>query len=106
MFVQMKHFIVVAGNSYKVIDRFVRGRNEGPSSMEQQQGFLSRELYVKKKDVSREEVVVLTYWASEVQWENYDKGLPLNDKPRFEQAEFEQLDYILECSYTNYRILK
>ncbi|MEC1177988.1 antibiotic biosynthesis monooxygenase [Metasolibacillus meyeri] len=104
MFVQMKYFIVLAGSSYKVIERFVRKQNEGPSSMEQQQGFLSRELYVKKVDVNKEEVVVLIYWASEAQWQNYNDCLPVNDRLQVEQAELEKLDYIFECSYTNYRV--
>ncbi len=100
MFVQMKRFIVTAGNSYKVIERFVRKQDERPSCMERQQGFLSRELYVKKLDISREEVIVLIYWASEEQWGKYN----VDDKSELEQAAFEQVDYIIECIYTNYRV--
>lgn len=99
MFVQMKYFIVKVGHSYKVIDCFVRKYGEGPSIMEQQQGFLNKELYVKKVDTNSEEVVVLIYWESEAHWKNYDNCISSN-----EQLQFVQLDYILECCYTNFQV--
>ena len=48
MFVQMRRFVVTEGNAEKILDRFTRKPDQGPSLVEQQPGFIGREILVKK----------------------------------------------------------
>lgn len=48
MFVQIKRIVVTEGNSDKVVERF-GAKPDGPSLLEQQPGFVDKQVLVKKK---------------------------------------------------------
>lgn len=73
MFVQMKRFVVLEGNSQKVVERF-GPKMDGPSLMEQQPGFRGKEVLVKKTRRGDEEVLVIVRWESQEAWKNWEKS--------------------------------
>lgn len=72
MFVQIKRIFVTEGNSDKIVARF--GAKEGtPSLLEQQPGFIDKQVLVKKVRRGDEEVLVVVRWESEDAWKNWEK---------------------------------
>ena len=67
MFVQIKRIVVKEGNSDKVMERFGANPN-GPSLLEQQPGFIDKQVLVKKVRRGDEEVLVMVRWESEEAW--------------------------------------
>ncbi|MFJ7737075.1 antibiotic biosynthesis monooxygenase family protein [Lysinibacillus sp. NPDC097287] len=73
MFVQMRRTVVTEGNAHKVVERFKPNPNK-PSILEQREGFISREVLVKKTRRGDEEVIVLIRWESEEAWKAWEKS--------------------------------
>lgn len=73
MFVQMKRFVVAEGNAQKIMDRF-GAKKDGPSLMEQQPGFIGKEVLVKKSRRGDEEVIIMVRWESEEAWKGWEKS--------------------------------
>ena len=65
MFVQMRKWTVTEGNSEKVLERFRRKPDQGPSLLEQREGFIGREILVKNVRRGEEEVIMIVRWESE-----------------------------------------
>lgn len=74
MFVQIRKWIVTEGNSDKIIERFSKKPGQGPSMLEQREGFIGRELLVKNVRRGEEEVVMIIRWESEDAWKAWEKS--------------------------------
>ena len=74
MFVQIRKWTVTEGNADKVLERFGKKPDKGPSLLEKQPGYIGRELMVKKARRGDEEVVMLVRWESEEAWKNWEKS--------------------------------
>ena len=74
MFVQIRKWTVTEGNSGKILERFRRNPNQGPSLLEQREGFISRELLVKNVRRGEEVVVMIIRWESEEAWKAWEKS--------------------------------
>ena len=73
MFVQIKRMDVTEGNANKVVERF-GAKNDGPSLLEQQPGFIDKQVLVKKVRRGDEEVLIMVRWESEEAWKNWEKS--------------------------------
>ncbi|MBQ0137685.1 MAG: antibiotic biosynthesis monooxygenase [Kurthia sp.] len=73
MIVQMRRTVVTEGNAHKVLERF-KPKEGKKSLIEQREGFLGREVLVKKTRRGEEEVVVLIRWESEEAWKAWEKS--------------------------------
>lgn len=73
MFVQMRRTVVTEGNSHKVLERF-KPKEGKKSLLEQREGFIGREVLVKKTRRGEEEVIVLIRWESEEAWKAWEKS--------------------------------
>lgn len=69
MFYQIKQLTVKEGASNLVVERF-----SGTGLIDQQPGFLSKEVLVKKVRRGEETVLVLIKWDSEESWKNWEKS--------------------------------
>lgn len=74
MFVQMRRWTIVEGNSDKILERFKKKPGQGPTLIEQREGFISRELLVKNVRRGEEEVVMIIRWESEEAWKAWEKS--------------------------------
>lgn len=74
MFIQIQKWTVTEGNADKIIERFKKKPDQGPSLIEQREGFLSRELLVKNVRRGEEEVLMLVRWESEEAWKSWEKS--------------------------------
>lgn len=74
MFVQIRKWIVTEGNSDKIIERFSKKLGQGPSMLEQREGFIGRELLLKSVRRGEEEVVMIIRWESEDAWKAWEKS--------------------------------
>lgn len=74
MFIQLRKWIVTEGNADKILERFKRKPEDGPSLVEQREGFVGRELLVKKTRRGDEEVIMLVRWESEEAWKAWEKS--------------------------------
>ena len=74
MFVQIRKWTVTEGNSDKILERFRKKSGQGPSLIEQREGFIGRELLVKKVTRGEEEVVMIIRWESEEAWKAWEKS--------------------------------
>ena len=74
MFVQIRKWTVTEGNSDKILERFRKKPGQGPSLIEQREGFIGRELLVKKVTRGEEEVVMIIRWESEEAWKAWEKS--------------------------------
>lgn len=74
MFIQIRKWIVTEGNTDKIIERFKKKPDQGPSLMEQREGFLGRELMVKNVRRGEEEVLMIVRWESEEAWKSWEKS--------------------------------
>lgn len=69
MFYQVKQLTVKEGTSELVVQRF-----SGKGLIDQQPGFLSKEVLVKKVRRGEETVLVLIKWQSEQAWKDWEKS--------------------------------
>ena len=74
MFVQIRKWTITEGNSDKILGRFRKNPNQGPSLIEQREGFISRELLVKNVRRGEEEVLMIIRWESEEAWKAWEKS--------------------------------
>lgn len=73
MFVQMRRTVVKEGFKDKVLERF-QPKEGKPSLLEKREGFIGREILVKKTRRGEEEVIVLIRWESEEAWKAWEKS--------------------------------
>ena len=73
MFVQMRRTVVTEGNAHKIVERFKKNP-EKPSKVEQREGYIDREVLVKKTRRGDEEVIVLIRWETEEAWKAWEKS--------------------------------
>ncbi|PLR89130.1 antibiotic biosynthesis monooxygenase family protein [Bacillus sp. T33-2] len=69
MFYQIKRLHVKEGFSSQMVERF----SKKGSLIEQQPGFIDKQVLVKKSRRGDEEVLVLIHWESEEDWKNWEK---------------------------------
>lgn len=74
MFVQIRKWTVTEGNSEQILERFRKKTGQGPSLVEQREGFISRELLVKNVRRGAEEVMMIVRWESEAAWKAWEKS--------------------------------
>ncbi|RSD26787.1 antibiotic biosynthesis monooxygenase family protein [Mesobacillus subterraneus] len=100
MFYQMKRIVVKEGHSSQVIDRF----SKKGMLIEQQEGFLDKQVLVKKSRRGDEEVLVMISWKSEQDWKNWEKN---PDHIAGHKAKIGQPkpDYIVESSQEVYEAI-
>lgn len=103
MFVQMKRFIVVEGNKDKIVSRFTSKEGK-PSLMEQQPGFVDKQVLVKKSRRGNEEVILMVRWESEESWKNWEKS-PEHIAGHRAKAGKPKPEFILEVSQDVYYAL-
>lgn len=73
MFIQIKRMVVTEGNADKVIERF-GAKKDSPSLLEQQPGYIDKQVLVKKVRRGDEEVLIMVRWESEEAWKNWEKS--------------------------------
>lgn len=73
MFIQKKKWIVTEGNSDKILEKF-KQRKEKPSMIESREGFIGREILVKKVRRGEEEVIMMVRWESEEALKAWEKS--------------------------------
>lgn len=73
MFVQIKRMVVTEGHAHKIVERF-GAKKDGPSLLEQQPGFIDKQVLVKKVRRGDEEVLIMVRWESEEAWKNWEKS--------------------------------
>lgn len=69
MFVQVRKMTITEGFSEQVAGRFSK-----PGIIEEQEGFIGKEVLVKKVRRGEEEVLVLIRWESEAHWKQWEKS--------------------------------
>jgi heme oxygenase (staphylobilin-producing) len=69
MFYQIKRMLVKQGASSQVVDRF----SQKGMKIENQPGFIDKQVLVKKSRRGDEEVMVMIRWESEEDWKNWEK---------------------------------
>lgn len=99
MFVQIKRIVVKEGNATKVIERFTK--KSSPSLVEQQPGFIGREILLKKVRRGDEEVLIMIRWESEEAWKNWEKS-PEHIAGHKANIGKPKPDYIIESSQDLY----
>lgn|SRR5690554_2132217 len=99
MFVQIKRIVVKEGNSTKVTERFTK--KDGPSLIEQQPGYIGREILLKKVRRGDEEVLIIVRWESEEAWKNWEKS-PEHIAGHKANIGKPKPDYIIESSQDLY----
>ncbi|WP_346235032.1 antibiotic biosynthesis monooxygenase [Lysinibacillus telephonicus] len=102
MFVQIKRIIVTEGNSDKVVERF-SAKKSSPSLLEQQPGFIDKQVLVKKVRRGDEEVVIMIRWESEEAWKGWEKH-PDHIAGHRANAGKPKPDYIVESSQDVYNV--
>jgi len=102
MFVQIKRIIVTEGNSDKVVGRF-GGKPDGPSLLEQQPGFVDKQVLVKKVCRGDEEVLIMVRWESEEAWKNWEKS-PEHIAGHKASAGKPKPEYVIESSKEVYYV--
>lgn len=108
MFVQIRRWVVTEGNSEKILERFSKKPEQGPSLVEQQPGFIGRELLVKKVRRGDEEVVMIIRWESEEAWKSWEKSPEhiAGHKARLKEGKPEKPEYIIEMTHGNYTVIQ
>ncbi|NKE07121.1 antibiotic biosynthesis monooxygenase family protein [Mesobacillus selenatarsenatis] len=100
MFYQIKRILVKEGHSSQVIERF----SKKGMLIEQQPGFLDKQVLVKKSRRGDEEIMVMISWQSEQDWKNWEKH---PDHIAGHKAKIGQPNpgYILESSQDIYDVM-
>ncbi|WP_431028264.1 antibiotic biosynthesis monooxygenase family protein [Lysinibacillus sp. LZ02] len=108
MFVQMRRWTVTEGNSDKVVERFKKKLGQGPSLVEQREGFLGRELLVKKVRRGEEEVVMIIRWESEEAWKAWEKSPEhiAGHKAKLKEGKPEKPEYMINMEHANYIVVE
>lgn len=103
MFVQIKRMVVTEGNSDKVIARF-GSKKDGPSLVEQQQGYIDKQVLVKKVRRGDEEVLIMIRWESEEAWKAWEKH-PEHIAGHKANAGKPKPDFVVESSQDVYYVI-
>lgn len=107
MFVQIRKWVVTEGNSDKIVERFSKKPGDGPSLIEQREGFVGRELLVKKARRGDEEVVMIIRWESEEAWKAWEKSPEhiAGHRAKLKEGKPQQPDYIVSMEHSNYTVV-
>jgi heme oxygenase (staphylobilin-producing) len=97
MFVQMKRIFVKEGYSGQVVERF----SKRGGLLEQQPGFIDKQVLAKKVRRGDEEVLVMISWESEEDWKNWEKS-PEHIAGHKAKRGTPKPDYIIESSQDLY----
>ncbi|WP_079505239.1 antibiotic biosynthesis monooxygenase family protein [Mesobacillus jeotgali] len=100
MFYQIKRLLVKEGHSSQAAERF----SKKGMLIEQQPGFLGKQVLVKKNRRGDEEVMVLISWQSEQDWKNWEKH-PDHIAGHKAKVGQPKPDYILESSQDIYDVI-
>lgn len=73
MFVQMRRTVVKEGFLDQALERF-KPNPDKVSIVEQREGFISREILVKKTRRGDGEIIMLVRWESEEAWKAWEKS--------------------------------
>lgn len=110
MFVQMRKWTVTEGNSEKVLERFRRKTDQGPSLIEQREGFIGREILVKNVRRGEEEVIMIVRWESEEAWKAWEKSPEhiAGHKAKIKEngGKPPRPEYILNMEHGNYTVVE
>ena len=110
MLVVIRKWTVTEGNADKVIERFKKKPGEGPSLIEQREGFLGRELLVKNVRKGEEEVLMIIRWESEEAWKAWEKSPEhiAGHKKRIEEhgGKPPKPDYIIGMEHGSYTVVE
>ncbi|MFC6333370.1 antibiotic biosynthesis monooxygenase family protein [Paenibacillus septentrionalis] len=107
MFVQMRKWVVTEGNSDKILKRFKKKPEDGPSLIEQREGFLGRELLVKKTRRGDEEVIMMVRWESEEAWKAWEKSPEhiAGHRAKLKDGKPPQPEYIVSMEHGGYIVV-
>ena len=109
MFVQIKRMVVTEGNADKVVERF-GAKKDGPSLLEQQPGFIDKQVLVKKVRRGDEEVLIMVRWESEEAWKNWEKSpehiAGHKSKIKEHGGKPPRPEYILNMEHGNYTVVE
>lgn len=97
MFVQMKRIVVKEGFSSQVVERF----SKRGGLLEQQPGFIDKQVLAKKVRRGDEEILVMISWESEEDWKNWEKS-PEHIAGHKAKRGVPKPDYIIESSQDLY----
>jgi heme oxygenase (staphylobilin-producing) len=110
MFVQMRKWTVTEGNSEKVVERFRRKPDQGPSVIEQREGFIGREILIKNVRRGEEEVIMIVRWESEEAWKAWEKSpehiAGHKSKIKEHGGKPPRPEYILNMEHGNYTVVE
>lgn len=110
MFVQLRKWTVTEGNAEKVVERFKKKPDQGPSKMAQMPGYIGRELLVKNVRRGEEEVVMIVRWESEEAWKGWEKSPEhiAGHKAKIKEhgGKPPRPEYIISMEHGNYRVVE
>ena len=109
MFVQIRKWTVTEGNADKIIECFKRKPEQGPSLVEQREGFISREILHKNARRGEEEIVMIVRWESEAAWKAWETSpehiAGHKNKIKEHGGKPPQPDYIISTDRGNYTVV-
>ena len=109
MFVQMRKWVVTEGNSDKILEKFKK-RSDKPSLLESREGFIGREILVKKVRRGEEEVIMMVRWESEEAWKAWEKSPEhiAGHKAKIKEhgGKPPRPEYILNMEHGNYTVIE
>ncbi|GIP19243.1 antibiotic biosynthesis monooxygenase [Paenibacillus montaniterrae] len=107
MFVQIRKWTVTEGNSDKILERFTKKPGDGPSLIEQREGFIGRELLVKQTRRGDEEVVMIIRWESEEAWKAWEKSPEhiAGHRAKLKEGKPQQPEYVISMEHGNYTVV-
>ena len=97
MFYQIKRIVVKEGFANQVVERF----SKRGGLLEQQVGFIDKQVLVKKVRRGNEEVMVVIRWESEEDWKNWEMS-PEHIAGHKANRGIPKPEYILESSQDLY----
>jgi heme oxygenase (staphylobilin-producing) len=110
MFVQIRKWTLTEGNAGKILDRFQKKPGEGPSLIEQREGFIGRELMVKNARRGEEEVVMIIRWESEEAWKAWEKSpehiAEHKNKIKENGGKPPKPEYVIDMEVGNYTVVE
>lgn len=110
MFVQIRKWTVTEGSADRILERFKKKPGQGPSLVEQREGFIGRELLVKKTTRGEEEVLMLIRWESEEAWKAWEKSPEhiAGHKAKIKEhgGKPPKPDYVIHMEHGNYLVVE
>lgn len=99
MFFQIKKIVVKEGFSEQIVESF----SKRGGLMEQQPGFVEKQILVKKTRRGDEEVLVVVRWNSEEDWKNWEKS-PEHIAGHKAKRGQEKPEFVIETSQDVYEL--